>query len=90
MLDFLRSVPDDAPFWFREKLGGRMEFIVYPWPILTLSSWINQEQVKAIEYLMTENEILREKLAKGRIVMNDDQRQRIAVKGKILKELDRR
>ena len=33
---------------------------------------------------MTENQVLREKLGKGRILLNDDQRRRLAVKGKVL------
>jgi hypothetical protein len=37
-----------------------------------------------VEYLITENRILREKLGKQRILLNDDQRRRLAVKGKIL------
>ncbi len=36
------------------------------------------------EYLLTENRVLREKLGKKRILLNDDQRRRLAVKGKIL------
>jgi hypothetical protein len=38
----------------------------------------------AVEYLITENRILREKLGKQRILLNGDQRRRLAVKGKIL------
>jgi transposase InsO family protein len=37
-----------------------------------------------IEYLRTENQVLREKLGKGRMLLNDDQRRRLAVKGKVL------
>ena len=37
-----------------------------------------------IEYLRTENQVLREKLGKKRILLNDDQRRRLAVKGKFL------
>ena len=63
-----------------------MEFILHPWHllILALSALINHEQEKVIEYLRTENQILREKLGKGRILLNDDQRRRLAVKGKSL------
>ena len=38
----------------------------------------------AVEYLLTENRVLREKLGKSRILLNDDQRRRLAVKGRIL------
>jgi hypothetical protein len=42
------------------------------------------DQSDAVEYLITENRILREKLGKKGILLNDDQRLRLAVKGKIL------
>ena len=37
-----------------------------------------------IEYLREENKILREKFGKRRIILNDDQRRRLAVRGKEL------
>jgi transposase InsO family protein len=57
-----------------------------PWQflLLILAGWINRSQQDAVEYLITENRILREKLGKKRILLNDDQRRRLAVKGKIL------
>jgi hypothetical protein len=57
-----------------------------PWHLLvtTLASVMNQEQQRVIEYLRTENQVLREKLGKKRILLNDDQRRRLAVKGKVL------
>jgi putative transposase len=57
-----------------------------PWQflLLILAGWINRGQQNAVEYLITENRILREKLGKQRILLNDDQRRRLAVKGKIL------
>jgi len=63
-----------------------MEFILHPWHflILALSASINRERDKIIEYLIVENRVLREKLGKGRILLNDDQRRRLAVKGKFL------
>jgi putative transposase len=63
-----------------------MSFIIRPWHIflLVLAGWINRNQQHMIEYLITENQILREKLGKKRILLNDDQRRRLAVKGKIL------
>jgi len=64
-----------------------MSFIIRPWHIflLVLAGWINRNQQHMIEYLITENQILREKLGKKRILLNDDQRWRLAVKGKILR-----
>jgi hypothetical protein len=57
-----------------------------PWQflLLILAGWIHRRQQDAVEYLITENRILREKLGKKRILLNDDQRRRLAVKGKIL------
>jgi len=57
-----------------------------PWQLLllVLAGWINRRQQEAIDYLLTENRVLREKLGKRRILLNDDQRRRLAVKGKIL------
>jgi transposase InsO family protein len=51
---------------------------------LFLASQLNREQQRVIEYLHVENQVLREKLGKGRILLNDDQRRRLAVKGKAL------
>ncbi|QDU82486.1 Integrase core domain protein [Polystyrenella longa] len=57
-----------------------------PWHLLVfaLVSWVNREQQLAIEYLKTENSILRDKLGKKRILLNDNERRRLAVKGKQL------
>ena len=56
-----------------------MNFVLQPWQVyfLCLAGWINEEQQKIIEYLITENQILKEKLGKKRILLNDDQRLRI-------------
>ena len=61
-----------------------MSFILHPWQFLlaVLAGWINQEQQHLIEYLRTENQVLKEKLGKKRILLNDDQRRRLVVKGK--------
>ena len=48
------------------------------------AGWINRSQQEAIEYLRTENQVLREVVGKKRILLNDDQRRRLAVKGKML------
>jgi putative transposase len=63
-----------------------MSFVLQPWHIvlLALSAMIDGQRYKAIEYLLAENQVLREKLGKGRILLNDDQRRRLAVKGKVL------
>ena len=61
-------------------------FIMQPWHLLLaiLAGAIHEEQQRVIEYLRTENQVLKEKLGKKRILLNDDQRRRLAVKGKVL------
>jgi hypothetical protein len=63
-----------------------MKSVLQPWQLLLLilAGWINRHQQAVIEYLLTENQVLKEKLGKKRILLNDDQRRRLAVKGKIL------
>jgi len=63
-----------------------MKFILQPWLLffLILAGRVNREQQEVIEYLRTENQVLKEKLVPKRILLNDDQRRRLAVKGKIL------
>lgn len=52
--------------------------------LVMLVGWINRQQQDVIEYLKEENKILREKLGKKRIISNDFQRRRLAIKGKAL------
>jgi transposase InsO family protein len=63
-----------------------MNLILQPWQLLLfiLAGWINRQQQNVIEYLRTENRVLKEKHGKKRILLNDDQRRRLAVKGKVL------
>jgi putative transposase len=63
-----------------------MKTVLHPWQmlLLILAGWINQQQQHAIEYLIAENRILREKIGKKRILLTDDQRRPLAVKGKVL------
>ena len=63
-----------------------MSFLLHPWhlALMILAGWVNQQQRDAIEYLRTENSVLREKLGKKRIILNNDQRRRLAVKAKVL------
>ena len=59
---------------------------LHPWHLMVaiLAGIVNREQQRTIDYLRTENQILREKIGKKRIMLNDDQRRRLAVKGKYL------
>ncbi len=63
-----------------------MSFLLQPWQLLLLilAGWVNREQQEIIEYLRAESQILRESHGKKRIRLNDDQRRRLAIKGKIL------
>ena len=63
-----------------------MSFILQPWQLLVvcLAGWVNQQQQQIIDFQRTEIDVLKEKLGKKRIILNDDQRRRLAVKGKVL------
>ena len=63
-----------------------MTFVLQPWQLylVIVAGWIHRQQQEVIEYLRTENQILKEKLDTKRILLSDDQRRRLAVKGKIL------
>jgi transposase InsO family protein len=63
-----------------------MKSVLQPWQLMLiiLAGWINRQQQEVIEYLRTENAVLKEKLGKKRILLTDDQRRRLAVKGKLL------
>jgi putative transposase len=51
--------------------------------ISLLAGWLNQEQQQIVEYLQEENRILKEQLC-GRLRFTDEQRYRLAAKGKVL------
>jgi putative transposase len=59
----------------------KSQFQSWQFLLLILAGWINRRQQDAVEYLITENRILREKLGKKRILLNDDQRRRLAFFG---------
>ena len=63
-----------------------MSFILRPSQLyfLVLVGWVNRQQQEVIEYLRAENQVLKEKLGRKRILLNDDQRRRLGMKGKIL------
>jgi putative transposase len=63
-----------------------MKSVLQPWHLLLfiIAGWVNRHQQDVLEYLRTEIQVLKEKLGKKRILLNDDQRCRLAVKGKVL------
>lgn len=63
-----------------------MKTVLHPWHmlLLILAGWINQRHPSALEYLIAENRILREKIGKKRILLTDDPRRRLAIKGIVL------
>ena len=63
-----------------------MKFVLQPWQLflLILASWINREQQQRIDYLETTVAVLKEHIGKKRILLNNGQRRRLAVKGKVL------
>jgi hypothetical protein len=52
--------------------------------LFILAGWINRHQQEVLEYLHAENQVLKEKLGKKRILLTDDQQRRLAIKGKVL------
>jgi len=56
-----------------------MKFFLQPWQLMLiiLAGWINRQQQQVIEYLRTENAVLKEKLGEKRILLTDDQRCRL-------------
>ena len=51
---------------------------------MILAGWVHQQQQQIIDFQRTEIDVLKEKLGKKRIILNDDQRRRLAVKAKVL------
>jgi putative transposase len=52
--------------------------------LLLFSGWVNSQHLKVIEYLKEENRLLRDQLGGRRVRLTDDERRRLAVKGKAL------
>ncbi len=53
-----------------------------PWQLLAVivAGWMSRQQQQVIEYLREENRVLREKLGKKGVLLNDDQRRRVPCK----------
>ena len=52
--------------------------------VIAIAGWMNRQQSAVIEYLQEENRVLRELLGSKPPRLNDDQRRRLAAKGKAL------
>ncbi len=60
--------------------------VFQPWqlPLVSLAGWINRQQQDVIACIQEENRILKNKLKGKRIRFTDDERRRLAVKGRAL------
>ena len=63
-----------------------MKALLQPWQLLLLilAGWVNRGHQDVITYLIAENRVLRQKPGKKRILLNDNQRRLLGVRGKIL------
>ena len=63
-----------------------MAQVLQPWQILiaALAGWVNRHQQTVIDYVREENRVLKEQLGGRRLRLTDDQRRRLAVKGKAI------
>ena len=61
-----------------------MIFQTWQFIVVALAGWLNRQQQDVLEYLREENRVLREQLKGKRIRFTDDQRRRLAAKGKPL------
>ena len=52
--------------------------------LMMFAGWVNRRQLEVIEYLKAENRILREQVGDRRLRFTDDQRRRLAAKGRVL------
>ncbi|MCY2952410.1 MAG: helix-turn-helix domain-containing protein [Planctomycetota bacterium] len=63
-----------------------MNFVLQPWQLLViiLTGWLNRQQQAVIDFLLTQVQVLKETHGGKRIPLSDDQRRRLAIKGKAL------
>ena len=63
-----------------------MSFLLQPWQLffMVLASWVHREQQKIIEFYQTQLDAMMKAQGKKRILLKDDQRRLLAVKGKSL------
>ena len=70
----------------RFNIGQTMSFILQPWQFfcVTLVGWMHREQQKIIDFYRLQVEALMKAQGKKRLLLTDDQRRLLAVKGKSL------
>jgi hypothetical protein len=76
----------DAAVVGPDQDASPMSFILQPWQLLLciLAGWVHQQQQLVIQFQDEEIRALLAKLGKKRVLLTDDQRRRLAVKGKLL------
>lgn len=52
--------------------------------VIALAGWLNRQQQAVIDYLIEENRVLKAQLEGRRVLFNDDQRMRLALKARLL------
>ena len=67
-------------------LPGKLGLCILPLQLLllTFGAWVNRQQALIIDYLREENRVLKEQLGGSNLRLNDNQRRRLAAKGKAL------
>ena len=68
----IESRPRRTKVLHPEMVSGMTNAILQPWHLMVtiMADMVNREQQQTIEYLRTENQVLREKLGKKRIMCN--------------------
>jgi hypothetical protein len=63
-----------------------MATVLQAWQILVaaMAGWIGRQQDAVIEYLREENRVLKQQLGRRRLCLTDDQRRRLAIRGKAI------
>ena len=63
-----------------------MSFVLQPWQVafVLFATWVNHRQQQIIAFQNDQIESLLEKMGKKRVLLNDEQRRRLAVKGKAI------
>jgi hypothetical protein len=62
--------------------GGAMGTEAVRFLVVWMAGWVNSRQLAVIDFLREENRVLREQLGGRRLRFTDDQRRRLAVKGR--------